>query len=314
MRFAPSLASGPRPACGAHPRAATAQPPRRLRRFLVFAAASALSATALAGAASASSGQDYVAMGDSYTAGSLIPDLAGSPAGCLRSSHNYPALVAAAIGTGSFADVSCQGATTDNMAQAQSVPFGTNPPQLDALSAGTTLVTIGIGGNDLGFASIVIHCASLSWTDPFGTPCEDHYTSGGTDQLKAEIDATVPKVAAVLQAIHQRAPNARVLLIGYPDILPNSGYGCWPLVPIAFGDVPYLRGVEHDMNQMLASQAAAGNATYVDTYTDSIGHDFCQPTGVKWMEGIVPTSPAAPVHPNGLGEKAMAQQVEAAAG
>jgi lysophospholipase L1-like esterase len=308
MRFAPRSTSTP-----SHP-ARTALPPGRWRRFLVLLAASALPATALAGAASAGTGQSYVAMGDSYTAGSLIPDLTGSPTGCLRSSHNYPSLVASALGADSFADVSCQGATTDNMAQSQSVPFGANPPQLDALSASTTLVTIGVGGNDLGFASIVIHCASLSWTDPFGTPCEDHYTSGGTDQLTSQIGTTAPKVAAVLQAIHQRAPNARVLVVGYPVILPHSGYGCWPLVPIAFGDVPYLRGVEHDMNQMLASEAAAHNATYVDTYTDSIGHDFCQAVGVKWMEGLVPTSPAAPVHPNGLGEKAMAQQVEAAIG
>jgi lysophospholipase L1-like esterase len=294
-----------------HHAAATASPPRRWRRFLVVVAATTLPGTALAGAASASTAQNYVAMGDSYTAGSLIPDLTGSPPGCLRSSHDYPALVAGAIGAGSFADVSCQGATTENMSQPQSVPFGINPPQLDALSSSTTLVTVGIGGNDLGFASIVIHCASLSWTDPLGAPCEDHYTSGGTDQLTTEIDATAAKIAAVLQAIHQRAPNARVLLVGYPDILPNTGYGCWPLVPIAFGDVPYLRGVEYEMNQMLASEAAAGNATFVDTYTDSIGHDFCQPTGVKWIEGIVPTSPAAPVHPNALGENAMAQQIEA---
>lgn len=308
MRFAPRSTSAP-----SH-LARTAPPLRRWRHFLTIAATGALTATALAGAASASTGQNYVAMGDSYTAGSLIPDLTGSPTGCLRSSHNYPSLVAATIGADSFADVSCQGATTDNMAQSQSVPFGANPPQLDALSAGTTLVTIGVGGNDLGFSSIVIHCASLSWTDPFGAPCQDHYTSGGTDQLKSQISATAPKVAAVLEAIHQRAPNARVLLIGYPVILPNSGYGCWPFVPIAFGDVPYLRGAEHDMNQMLAGEAAAHDATYVDTYTDSIGHDFCQATGVKWMEGLVPTSLAAPVHPNGLGEKAMAQQVEAAIG
>jgi hypothetical protein len=73
------------------------------------------------------------------------------------------------------------------------------------------------------------------------------------------------------------------------------------------------RWVRNSLWQITA-EAAANNATYVDTYGGSIGHDFCQPTGVKWVEGLVPTSPAAPVHPNALGEQAMAQQVLAAVG
>jgi lysophospholipase L1-like esterase len=287
---------------------------RTALRLLPALAAGALLTALVPGAASASSGPAYVALGDSYTSGPLIPDQTGSPAGCLRSTHSYPWLVAAAIGAASFRDVSCQGATTANMTQSQSVPFGTNAPQLDALSASTTVVTLGIGGNDIGFSSIVIHCTTLSLTNPFGAPCEKHYTSSGTDLLKQSIDQTAPKVAAVLQAIHQRAPGARVYVVGYPDVLPNSGYGCWPLVPVAFGDVPYQRGIEQYLNQMLATVAAANGASYVNTYTDSIGHDFCQLPGTKWVEGLIPTSPAAPVHPNALGEKAMASQVAAAIG
>jgi len=85
-------------------------------------------------------------------------------------------------------------------------------------------------------------------------------------------------------------------------------------VPVAHGDVSYLRGVEIQLNQMLASAAAANGASYVDTYADSIGHDFCQEIGTKWVEGIVPTSPVAPVHPNALGEQAMSRQVVAVIG
>jgi lysophospholipase L1-like esterase len=256
----------------------------------------------------------YAALGDSYTAGPLIPDPTGSPAGCLRSTHSYPFLVASGTGAAAFTDVSCQGATTADMTHPQSVPLGTNPPQDNALSAGTTLVTLQISGNDIGFISIIEHCATLSLTNPFGSPCKDHYTSGGTDQLRAAIKAARPKVAADLRGIHAGAPNARVLLVGYPVILPNSGDGCWPVVPIAFGDVPYLRGVEKTLNSMLATVAAAHNATYVNTYTASIGHDVCQAPGTKWVEGLVPTSPAAPFHPNQLGEQSMAQQVLAALG
>ncbi len=256
----------------------------------------------------------YVSLGDSYTAAPLVPAQTGSPAGCLRSTHSYPFLVAAGTGAATFADVSCQGATTANMTRPQSVPLGTNPPQDNALSVGTTLVTLQIGGNNIGFSDIIIHCTTLSLTNPFGSPCKDHYTSGGTDKLRAKISAAAPKVAADLHGIHADAPNARVFVVGYPVILPNSGSGCWPVVPIAFGDVPYLRGVEKALNSMLAAVAAANKATFVDTYTASIGHDVCQAPGTKWVEGLIPTSPAVPFHPNQLGEQAMARQVLTALG
>jgi len=255
-----------------------------------------------------------VALGDSYTAGPLVPNQTGSPAGCLRSTHSYPFGVATGTGAATFTDVSCQGATTANMTHSQSVPLGTNPPQDNGLSASTTLVTLQVGGNDIGFTDIIVHCTTLSLTNPFGSPCKNHYTSGGTDRLRAKIDAAAPKVAADLRGIHAGAPNARVLLVGYPVILPNGGDGCWPEVPIAFGDVPYLRGVEKALNSMLAAEAAANNATFVDTYTASIGHDVCQAPGAKWVEGLIPTSLAAPFHPNRLGEQEMAQQVLAALG
>jgi lysophospholipase L1-like esterase len=267
---------------------------------------------ALLPAAASAGGPRYVSLGDSYTSGPLVPDLTGKPLGCLRSNHDYPSLVAAAIGTSSFTDVSCAGADTTNMTGPEWVGLGTNPPQLNALTSATTLVTLGIGGNDIGFSDIVLVCAALSLTDPFGAPCKRHYTSGGTDRLARAVAQTGPKVGAVLAAIHRRAPAARVLLVGYPVILPNTGRGCWPLVPFAFGDVPYLRALEQQMNRVLASEAGAHRATYVNTYTDSIGHDLCQGPRTRWIEGIVPTSPAAPVHPNGPGEKAMARQVLAA--
>lgn len=287
----------------------------RRRTCLIAGAAVAalLTAAFVPSAASATTGR-YVSLGDSFTSGPLIPNQVGSPAACLRSNHNYPSLVASAIVPSSFRDISCQGADTTNMTGSESVPLGTNPPQFNALTTGTALVTVQIGGNDIDFWGIVTSCAELSFLNPFSSPCKNKYTSGGTDQLAAAISQTAPKVAKVLQGIHQRSPAARVLLVGYPVILPNSGGGCWPLVPIAYGDVPYLRGVELKFNQMLASQAAANSATYVNTYTDSIGHDVCQLPGTKWVEGLVPTAPAAPFHPNALGEKAMAKQVLAVVG
>jgi len=266
-------------------------------RSRAAAAVLALVALALfAGVATAATGR-YVALGDSYTAGPLIPNQSLSPLGCLRSDHNYPHLVQPGLTTAAFTDISCSGATTDDMFAAQSTEAGTNPPQLDALTADTRVVTLGIGGNDIGFSGVVENCARLN---PFD-PCKDDYVHDGIDEISQRIAATAPKVDAVIAAIHARSPGARVHVVGYPVILPASGYGCWPTVPITPTDVPYLRSKELELNTMLAARAAADGAVYDDTYASSVGHDVCKATGTRWVEGLVPTSPAAPVHPNALG-------------
>ena len=251
----------------------------------------------------------YVALGDSYTSGPGIPGQIPESGGCGRSDHNYPHLVATALEIERFTDVSCGSATTDHMAQAQPLPGGlTNGPQLDALSPDVDLVTLGIGGNDIGFGEIILTCALRSLVLPITAPCRDHYNRNG-DELGNRIAATAPKVAAVLAAIRQRSPNARILVVGYPVILPAHGPGCWPLMPIAVGDVAWLRAVEGRLNAMLADEATKAGGAFVDTYSSSAGHDVCRLPGRKWVEGIVPTAPAAPVHPNALGMANTAEQV-----
>jgi lysophospholipase L1-like esterase len=164
--------------------------------------------TASAGAASAVIGR-YVSLGDSYTSGPLIPRQIGSPVGCMRSSHNYPSLVAAAIGASSYKDISCQGADTTNMTGSEQVPLGANLPEFSALTAATSLVTVQVGGNDINFISIVINCTTLSFTAPLGSPCRSHYSSGGTDRLARAVVRTAPKVAAVLRGIRKHARGTR---------------------------------------------------------------------------------------------------------
>ncbi|TNH21016.1 SGNH/GDSL hydrolase family protein [Micromonospora orduensis] len=247
----------------------------------------------------------YVALGDSYTAGPLIPTQVDL--NCLRSNRNYPSLVAASAGSSSFADVSCSGATTDDILYGGSGQLGiTLPPQLSAVTSNSALVTVQIGGNDIGFSGIISDCAEASLSSPLGSPCKDRYTAGGVDQLQARITATVPKVTTVLQEIRRAAPGARVVVLGYPAIVPDTGYGCWPVVPIAYQDVPYLRGVEKSLNAMLANTAAANGAVYADVYTPSIGRDACKSSGTRWVEGLVPQNSAAPFHPNARGEQGMA--------
>jgi len=254
----------------------------------------------------------YVALGDSYTAGPGIPHQSAESGDCRRSDHDYPSLVAAALEAGRFTDASCAGATTEAMAGPEPLPGGgAAGPQFDALGLDVDLVTLGIGGNDIGFAGITVTCAALSLLPPFGAPCRHHFTRHG-DEIGQRIDALAPKLAAVLAAIRARAPAARIVIVGYPVILPAAGPGCWPLMPIAIGDVAWLRGVEGRLNAMLAGQAAASGATFVDTYSSSVGHDVCRLPGDKWVEGFVRTAPASAVHPNARGMENTARQVVAA--
>ena len=253
-----------------------------------------------------------VALGDSYAAGNLIPrSPAGSPGGCLRSTRNYAADVAGALHI-RYVDAACTGAKLADMTAPEPVLLGTDPPQLNALAANDAVVTLTIGGNDIGFAKILVTCAALSFTRPWSDPCERHYTSDGTDRIAAAIRAEAPRIGALLRDIHAGAPRARVLVVGYPDILPNTGRGCFPVVPFAQGDVPYLRHSEIELNQMLATEAAANGARFVDTYLATIGHDACSAGNVRDVEGLIPTSPAYPFHPNQRGQQVMAGQVLAA--
>lgn len=252
----------------------------------------------------------YVAMGDSYVAGPLIPNQSLSPLGCLRSDSNYPSLARVGIEVTKFVDVSCSGAQTGDFYAPQDVtPGPANPPQLDALDDQTKVVTVGIGGNDIGFTDIVTNCA---FQNPFGPGCKADYVHDGRDELRERIAATAPDVRQALVDIVARAPRAEVFVVGYPTIVPATGDGCYPIVPLLPQDVPYLRGIAGALNTMIAQQAASVGVHYVDTATSSIGHDVCASASQRWVEGIIPTVPAAPVHPNAKGMVATSAVVTAA--
>jgi len=159
-------------------------------------------------------------------------------------------------------------------------------------------VSLTIGGNDIGFTEIIKNCVSLVNA---GTPCQDKYVVNGDNQISDRVSAAAPKVAAVLQGIRSRSAQAKILLLGYLDILPDNGVGCFPQMPITDGDVPCLRDKEKQLNAMLESVARGNNGVYVDTYTPSIGHDACQVPTVRRVEPVAPVPPTYPVHPNQAG-------------
>jgi lysophospholipase L1-like esterase len=167
--------------------------PRGGRRNRADGATAAASPTS---SAAATLSGPYVALGDSYAAGPGIANQEASSLLCLRSDHDYPTLVAQAVSPTAFTDVSCSGAITDDMTGSQ---LGA-APQFDALNAGDKLVTLTIGGNDAGFVDVVVTCLALALTDPGGAPCENHYVSGGTDQLAATFAQVGPKVGRYSRA------------------------------------------------------------------------------------------------------------------
>jgi lysophospholipase L1-like esterase len=287
--------------------------PRRWVPKLVAVGALASTVFAVAPAVTASAAATtYVSLGDSYVAGPLIPTQV-SPLGCLKSDKNYPSDTAAALGL-SLTDVSCSGATTGSMYTSQNVtPGPANPPQLSVITSSTQVVSISIGGNDIGFVSILENCAALTPWGPtkVGQNCKSYYDPNGQNSLLAQITALGPKVGAILQAVHTQAPAAKVFVVGYPAILPPSG-ACWPSLPLETGDANYLRATELELDGMLKAQAVANGATYVNTYTPSIHHNACTAESVRWVEPLIPDSSAAPVHPNAVGEAAMAGILEAA--
>jgi lysophospholipase L1-like esterase len=267
----------------------------------------------------------YVALGDSYTAGPRIPEQYGTPAGCDRSSRNYPALVARRLGleAADFKDVSCSGATLDDLSGAQVTDDGTNSAQLWALSAGTRLVTLGIGGNDIGFSSMIKQCVQQGVLyyalggdkqADGGAPCRTRYAAGSTDEVAKKIDAVDERLARALNEVGRRAPEARVYVVGYPAILPAESSGCGREMGLAPGDVAYLNEKEQQLNTVLRARARAAGVEYVDTYAPSVGRDACSTRGTRWVEPLVPRAPAASVHPNERGERGMADAVLKALG
>ncbi|HVF33430.1 MAG TPA: SGNH/GDSL hydrolase family protein [Acidimicrobiales bacterium] len=254
----------------------------------------------------------YVALGDSYAAGPLIPAPEG-PWGCLRSSNNYPKLVAARLGL-ELRDATCSGAETEDMEAAQGVDPEPNPPQFDRLDKTVRAVTLQIGGNDIGFSGIAQTCGRAAFER---SSCRERYEDpdAGTDELRRRIDETADDVARVIAGIQERSPKAAVFVLGYPAIFRLGGAGVpasCPAMGVGEGDARYLQGVQEALNAMIAAQAAAAGVTYVDVYGPSAGRTACDLPAVRWLEPLVPVHAAAPIHPNLNGMLGMADVVQGA--
>ncbi len=279
---------------------------RRRLSSAVACVALALAAAVTPAAQATSSPLRYVALGDSYSAASgVLPLDLTAPPQCLRSIRNYPHVIAGKTGA-QLTDVTCGAADTNDYFTAQHPGV---PPQLDALKRDTQLVTQTIGGNDSSVFINTIQSCGVAGASTLGkgSPCKDRYGSSFEDTIR---NTTYPSLVNALRAVRAKAPRAKVGILGYPWIMPATG-GCFDKMPVAEGDVPYVRGIQATLNDAVRRAAAATGVTYVNLNEVSDGHDACKPIGVRWVEPVLQGTNPVIVHPNALGEAQMAAQAMA---
>ena len=253
----------------------------------------------------AGDGPNYVALGDSYASGAGLSGVKDKE--CDRTTGSYPSLISKSFAVAglkrAFKDVTCSGATTRAIWNHQ----GSKPPQINALTPNTKLVTLTLGGNDVGFSSVLGTCAVVASSDRNGSPCKQYFTAGGKDVLGERINTMEGRVRDVLADVRRRSPHAKVIVVGYPALFPDNGVGCSE-VPFAKGDFAFLRDTTKKANRALRRQAAAGGVgmSFADTYTPTIGHDMCRPRETRWVESLTPAANTAAAHPNSTGQFVMA--------
>ncbi|AOR36475.1 lipase [Streptomyces fodineus] len=276
-----------------------------LRRAIAAtsAVAGALALGLSAVPAQATTPLNYAALGDSYSAASGVLPVDPGNLLCLRSTADYPHVVAARTGA-RLTDVTCGAARTKDFTESQ---YPGVAPQADAVTADTDLVTLTIGGNDNGtFINAMLACGTAGiLSGGRGSPCKDTYGTSFDDAIDT---ATYPALKHALRAVRAKAPDARVAVLGYPWITPaEADPSCFAEMPVASGDVPYLHALQAHLNAVVQRAAEETGATYVDFSRASEGHDACQLVGTRWIEPLLFGRNLVPVHPNALGEQRMAE-------
>ncbi|MFG2041630.1 SGNH/GDSL hydrolase family protein [Dactylosporangium sp. NPDC048998] len=219
----------------------------------------------------------YTALGDSYSSGVGTRSYYSDGTSCQRSQYAYPVLVKSQIGATTFVFAACSGAKVGDVLNTQ----------LGSLSASTTHITLSVGGNDAGFGSVISKCA-LPWP----------YTCWGEiNNANAYITNTLPGALDNLyNRIRALAPNARVVIVGYPRLFNESD--CQSLSRISPGEQVELNHTADLLATTIQSRAVAHGFAFADPRPSFKGHAVCDAT--EWINGISnPTSES--YHPNQTG-------------
>lgn len=288
-------------------------------------------------------GSEYVALGDSYSAGYGLGDRTGLPSNaCVQSARDYPHRLAAQFGL-DLTDVTCSGATSDDVTTGHQ--FKGVPPQIESLSDRTRLVTLTIGGNDADLFGTAASCLAISANGPVfsgrdAPSCESTLVRDGVDQLAVKIQSRVALgIADTLGAVQRAAPNAVVVFLGYPAIFPDAedtpAKGCFrsaldlgtlagsfpsDTYPFTDTDVEYLHGVQDELNEVSRSAAAAAGVRFVDVFASTQDHSPCA-ASKRYVAGVTLTGSgdlrkidleAGALHPNERGVTYLTARMAAA--
>ncbi|MGW4897940.1 SGNH/GDSL hydrolase family protein [Kitasatospora sp. NPDC004240] len=220
-----------------------------------------LTLTTLFTASSASAaGVNYVALGDSYSSGLGAGSYLGDSGSCKRSTNAYPYLWKNTHTVSSFSFVACSGARTGDVQN----------NQLSALNSATTLVSISVGGNDAGFSSTMQTCVLDGEEE-----CLAAVAAG-----KNYATTTLPgKLDALYAAIHAKAPNARVVVMGYPHLYKVGGSCIFGI-----GDTKRaaINSASDVLNDVLAKRAANAGFAFGDVRSIFTNHEICG-SSTTWL-------------------------------
>jgi lysophospholipase L1-like esterase len=250
----------------------------RTIRLSLLAAVTALAAVvALAGLQSAQAAAGpYTALGDSYSSGVGTRTYYSDSGSCHRSPKAYPVLVAQRIGA-PLTFAACSGAKVADVLN-----------QLGSLNSSTAFVTVSVGGNDAGFSDVITQCAL-----PWPWTCTTDINNANTF-----IRNTLPGLLDNLYTqIHDRAPNARVAVVGYPRLF--NGESCNALARISSAEQTSLNQTADLLATTIAARAAAHGFGFVDARSAFTGHAVCD--DVEWLNGL--SNPVLEsYHPNATGQ------------
>lgn len=253
---------------------------RRLLVALLLVAATLAGTPAVVGTAATPAGRagiDYVALGDSYSSGVGTRIYDPGSGSCLRSPDAYPVLWKREHAPRTFVSVACAGATTTDVLA----------DQVSALTVGTRLVTITVGGNDAGFGETVVTCTIATREDCLSKV--DDEEAFMRNSLPALLDRTY-------SAIRRRAPGARVVVLGYPRLF-ELGF----CLAMSEPRRAKLNEGADVLAGVLADRAAAHAFTFADVRSRFAGHAVCTRTGAAWINGpTVP--PTESYHPTVTGQ------------
>ncbi|GAA1500693.1 SGNH family lipase [Streptomyces synnematoformans] len=206
--------------------------------------------------------ENYVALGDSYASGVGAGSYDSASGDCKRSTRAYPVLWKNAHSPASFSFTACSGARTGDLIN----------NQLGPLNSSTTLVSLSIGGNDAGFADAMITCVLQG-----ESACVNRI-----NEARTYIEGTLPgRLNAAYDAVRARAPNAHVVVLGYPRMYQLNG-GCF--FGISERSRAAINGAADLLSDVTAKRAADHGFSYGDVRPAFSGHEICSDS--EWLHSV----------------------------